>query len=65
MQEFCAVDDAGLKLIKTAIQQMYLSAISYHRVLKVSRTIADLADDTDIHTAHIVEALEYRSRELI
>lgn len=53
VQDFCAVDDARPNLLKTAIQQMNLSARSYHRVLKVSRTIADLARDTDIQTAHV------------
>ena len=64
VQQFCVVDDAGRSLLKTAIQQMNLSARAYHRVLKVSRTIADLAGEAEISPSHIAEALQYRPREL-
>ncbi|MEZ4706735.1 MAG: YifB family Mg chelatase-like AAA ATPase [Caldilineaceae bacterium] len=64
VQEFCEVDDASRNLLKTAIQQMNLSARSYHRILKVSRTIADLTGEIDIQMTHIAEALQYRPREL-
>lgn len=61
---FCQryLDDAATALIKTAVNQLALSARSYHRVLKVSRTIADLASAEVITAAHVAEALQYRHR---
>ena len=57
---FCQPDDAGLTLLKTAISRLNLSARAYHRILKVARTIADLAGDTAIKPAQIAEAVQYR-----
>jgi magnesium chelatase family protein len=57
---FCAPDAAGETLLKTAIQRMGLSARAYHRVLKVGRTIADLAGKSKVEAAHIAEAIQYR-----
>jgi magnesium chelatase family protein len=51
-------------LLKRAMHQMGLSARAYHRVLKLSRTIADLAGEEHITTPHIVEAPQYRPREI-
>ncbi|MEO6197858.1 MAG: YifB family Mg chelatase-like AAA ATPase [Dehalococcoidia bacterium] len=64
VREFCQryLDDAATALIKTAVNQLALSARSYHRVLKVSRTIADLAEAETITAAHVAEALQYRHR---
>ena len=59
----CKPDEASEALLKTAIQRMGLSARAYHRVLKVARTIADLAGSADIVTPHIAEAIQYRKMD--
>lgn len=56
----CVLDQAGEALMKSAMQQLQMSARSYHRVLKVSRTIADLEDTDQIASHHLAEALQYR-----
>jgi magnesium chelatase family protein len=58
----CALDDAGRSLIKAAVAQLQMSARGYHRVLKVARTIADLAGVERIGAPHLAEALQYRTR---
>jgi magnesium chelatase family protein len=57
---FCLPDEAGMALLKTAISRLNLSARAYHRILKVARTIADLAGDTAIKPNQIAEAVQYR-----
>jgi len=61
MQKFCTVDEAGSALLKTAIERMGLSARAYDRILKVSRTIADLDAAENILPFHLAEAIQYRS----
>jgi magnesium chelatase family protein len=65
VRENCVLDDAGKALIRAAMQQLGMSARAFHRILKVSRTIADLAGSERIQTAHLAEALQYRPRRLI
>ena len=61
IKDICAINEAGTQLLKTAMQKMNLSARAYDRILKVSRTIADLANSEDIKTEHLAEAIHYRS----
>lgn len=63
IREFCQIGNKEKQLLKNAIQQMNLSPRGYHRLLKVSRTIADLDKKEKIAPAHIAEAIQYRFRE--
>ncbi|MBP9100647.1 MAG: YifB family Mg chelatase-like AAA ATPase [Nitrosomonas sp.] len=60
IDRFCALDDASENLLKQAISRLNLSARAYHRILKVARTIADLAGAEKITNQHIAEAIQYR-----
>ena len=62
LRVFAPLDDAGRGLMKAAMNQMRLSARGYHRVIKLARTIADLAGVPEILSAHLAEALQYRAR---
>jgi magnesium chelatase family protein len=61
IQDWCAVTEGGMILLKTAMQRLNLSARAYDRILKVSRTIADLAGSSRIEPEHLAEAIQYRS----
>jgi len=61
IKEFCQIDQAGAELLKMAMSRLGLSARAYDRILKVSRTIADLAGSSEIHPEHLSEAIQYRS----
>jgi magnesium chelatase family protein len=61
LKEFCALDDATNELLKMAMTELNFSARAYDRILKVARTIADLAESEIILSEHISEAIQYRS----
>lgn len=61
VRRICQIDDAGMNLLKMAMEKLGLSARAYDRILKVARTIADLEGSEKIETPHIAEAIQYRS----
>ena len=61
LKDICAINNVGQNLLKAAMQKLHLSARAYDRILKVSRTIADLAGSNDIKPEHLAEAIQYRS----
>ncbi len=63
IRKYCKLDDASQQLIKMAMTRLGLSARAYDRILKVSRTIADLSGSEDIKSEHVSEAIQYRSRD--
>ena len=62
VREYCQLDEAGRSLLRAAMQQLHMSARAYHRILKLARTIADLAGSEEIQTAQLAEAIQYRPR---
>ncbi|MFB0535842.1 MAG: ATP-binding protein, partial [Anaerolineae bacterium] len=62
VRQYCEVDQAGKSLLRAAMQQLAMSARAYHRILKLARTIADLAGSERIETTYLAEAIQYRPR---
>jgi magnesium chelatase family protein len=62
VRKYCKLDDAGTSLLKAALNQLQLSGRAFHRVLKLTRTIADLAGSESIQPAQLAEAIQYRPR---
>lgn len=62
IRQFCQLQAEGQSLMRAAMSQLQLSARAYHRILKLSRTIADLAGSEDIQSPHLAEALQYRPK---
>ncbi len=65
VRQFCMLGETGRTLMKNAMNQLQLSARAYHRLLKLSRTIADLAGSEAILPVHLAEALQYRPKEVV
>ncbi len=62
IRQFCRLQDEGQNLMRSAMSQLNLSARAYHRILKLARTIADLAGCEEIQSVHLAEALQYRPK---
>jgi len=65
VRQYCQLDDTCRSLMRSAMSQLQLTARAYHRILKLSRTIADLAGSERILPQHLAEALQYRPRVLM
>lgn len=61
MRKYCVLDDASQSLLKMAIEKLGFSARAYDRIIKIARTIADLAGSENIRSEHVSEAIQYRS----
>jgi magnesium chelatase family protein len=65
IRQFCKVGEEGQRLMRSAMTQLNLSARAYHRILKLARTIADLAGSEEIQSVHLAEALQYRPKLML
>ena len=65
VREFCRVEDLVQSLLKTAMNQLYLSARAFPRILKLAQTIADLENGDIIRAHHLAEAIQYRPRTMV
>ncbi len=65
VRQFCSLQAEGQSLMRSAMTQLNLSARAYHRILKLARTIADLAGSEEIQSPHLAEALQYRPKMML
>ena len=65
IRQFCQLQAEGQSLMRSAMSQLQLSARAYHRILKLARTIADLAGSEEIQSTHLAEALQYRPKIML
>jgi magnesium chelatase family protein len=65
LRQFCKIGEEGQWLMRAAMTQLNLSARAYHRILKLARTIADLAGSEEIQSVHLAEALQYRPKLML
>lgn len=65
IRQFCKLQDESQSLMRAAMSQLNLPARAYHRILKLARTIADLAGCEEIQSAHLAEALQYRPKLIL
>ena len=65
IRKFCKLQNEGQSLMRSAMTQLNLSARAYHRILKLARTIADLAGCEEIQSVHLAEALQYRPKLML
>jgi magnesium chelatase family protein len=64
LRAYCELDQAGASLLREAVERFGLSARAYHRVLRVARTIADLAGSEQVEAVHVAEAIQYQPRNV-
>ena len=65
IRQFCGLQEEGQRLMRAAMSQLNLSARGYHRILKLARTIADLAGSEELGSVHLAEALQYRPKLML
>jgi magnesium chelatase family protein len=65
IRQYCKLQADGQSLMRAAMTQLNLSARAYHRILKLARTIADLAESEEIQSIHLPEALQYRPKLML
>ena len=65
IRQYCKLPEEGQSLMRAAMTQLNLSARAYHRILKLARSIADLAGSEEIQSVHLAEALQYRPKLML